>query len=175
MTKPVKLEDAKHVPMDTLTPDGIYFRPYDGPAADLLAKPGEPFPGDFFSVTHQGINGAPRASLLSWAAPADGNIYPIGDHGVAGQSFDPRTLSGQWYPFGFTSTWLDGALDKVREAVGHLEDVGQLIGILQGLDSATGEHADDLRARAAADLRPLRFRVEAFLREAKILLSRVLP
>lgn len=83
--------------LDTLSPAGIYYRPCQ------VGRDGHPTgtEGDFFQVYHLDQTEAPRASLLPWSAPLDGNIYPKGSTGTPGVDFDPREIGGPWFPMAF--------------------------------------------------------------------------
>lgn len=83
--------------LDTLSPAGIYYRPC------RVGRDGRPEgdEGDFFEVYHKDQTGAPRASLLPWSAPLDGNTYPMGDIMSPGVAFDPREIGGPWFPMAF--------------------------------------------------------------------------
>lgn len=100
MFKSVEITEALEVPMDTLTPSGIYFRPF---TEDELAGADKGFTmaGDFFLLLHRKGDAAPRVSLLPWSSHTDGNQYPAGSSGVKGEIFDPRDIGGKWLPLRF--------------------------------------------------------------------------
>lgn len=176
--------------IDTMTPDGIYFRPF---TEDEL-KPGAgqdlAFPGDFFLLVHRKEDDAPRVSLLPWTAPADGNQYPKGDHGVAGEAFDPREIAGPWVPFrpipkteSVTGTYIGaehfeevtgGLRSQLREAELVLGQAGEYVGILRGalglaLDGKRETATKLVSAPAVEQLgNELPIRVEALFREIRL-------
>ena len=189
--KPVTVEKGLQLlGIDTMTPAGIYFRPFT--PEELQAGSGyvaQPFPGDFFLLIHK-EDGAPRASLLPWTAPAFGNQYPKGDHGVAGELFDPREIGGPWVPFrpipkteSVTGTYIGaehfeqetGALrTQLHEAEQVLGLAGEYVGILRGalglaLDGKKETAAKLVSAPSADKLgTELPIRAEAILREIRL-------
>lgn len=188
--KPVTVEKRLQLlGIDTMTPAGIYFRPFTPDELGAGQGVGLAFPGDFFLLTHK-EDGAPRATLLPWTAPAFGNQYPKGDHGVAGEAFDPREIGGPWVPFrpiptteSVTGTYIGaehfetvtGTLrSQLHEAEEILGLAGEYVGILRGalglaLDGKKETAAKLVSAPAADKLgTELPIRAEAFLREVRL-------
>lgn len=169
--------------LDTFTPAGIYFRPF--PEGEVPAHlVGQALPGDFFLITKNPA-GALRADLLPWSAPVEGNCYPEGDHGVAGSRFDPRGLAGPWVPFrpvplteSVTGSYIGaehfervtGDLrGQVLEAQRLLEEAGQLVGLLVGLQERGAVQLNATAAQEAEEMRRrLSVEVEAWIRDARL-------
>lgn len=187
--KPVAVEDGVVLlGLDTMTPPGIYFRPFTDAELEAGAGPALAFPGDFFLL---GLNqdGALRATLLPWTAPAFGNQYPKGDHGQAGEWFDPREIAGPWIPFrpipkteSVTGSYIGaeyheqvaGELrSQVHDAQGIIEDAGQLVGMLRGaLDLGVQAGRADAARKMALDSeelgKGLSIRAEAWVRDVRL-------
>lgn len=189
--KPVTVEKGLQLlGIDTMTPAGIYFRPFTQDELKAGAGYGAlAFPGDFFLLVHK-EDGAPRVSLLPWTAPAFGNQYPKGDHGVAGEAFDPREIAGPWVPFrpipkteSVTGTYIGaehfedvtgGLRSQLHEAEQLLGQTGEYVGILRGalglaLDGKRATAAKLVSAPAVEQLgTELPIRAEALLREIRL-------